>query len=61
MPEYDKWEEARGRIEDRFERVEESLEAIRDNGKWLLRVGVGALLTLIGHMIVSFIQMGGMK
>lgn len=57
MPEYDKWEEARGRIEDRFERVEASLTAIRDNGVWLLRIGVGALVTLLGHMIVSFIQM----
>lgn len=58
MPEYTSWEESRGRIEDRFARMEESLKAIKDNGVWLLRVGVGALITLIGHAIVSFIQMG---
>lgn len=57
MPEYSSWEESRGRIEDRFKRVEESLQAIRENGVWLLRVGVGALITLVGHAIVSFLQM----
>lgn len=60
MPEYESWEESRGRIEDRFERIEETLKAIRDNSVWLIRLGVGALITLVGHMIVSFIQMSGM-
>lgn len=61
MPEYTSWEESRGRIEDRFEHIEKILDAILRNMGKLLWVGIGALVTLLVHALVSFIQMGGLK
>ena len=59
VPEYDTWESSRGRIEDRFEHIEKSLDAIRASASKLVWIGITAFLALVGHAIVSFIQMGG--
>lgn len=57
MTEYGSWDESKGRIADKLDLHEEYLKAIRDNGTWLLRVGIGGLLTLVGHAIMSYLQM----
>lgn len=61
MPEYSSWEESRGRIEDRFEHIEKLLDSILSNLGKLIWLGVGAIVTLLSHAIISFIQMGGLK
>lgn len=56
---YSSWEESRGRIEDRFDRIEKSLDRISVNVEKLVWVGLIAFLTLLGHAIVSYLQMHG--
>lgn len=62
------WPQERGRIEERFARfddrighIEKALDKIKDNSTWLMRLAVGAFLTLLGHVLLSFIQMGGLE
>lgn len=61
MPDYTSWEESKGRIEDRFERLEERLEAvlgvISRNVERLVWLILTAILGLVGHAVVSYIQM----
>lgn len=60
--EREKWIDERFmRVDDRIQRIEKTQERISENIVWLVRLGVGALLTLAAHALVSFIQMGGMK
>lgn len=59
MPEYSSWEESRGRIEDRFEHIEKTLDRISANAAKLVWIGITAFLTLLGHAVISFIQMAG--
>lgn len=56
MSDYGSWEESRGRIEDRLKRNEETMKAILQNGVWLLRLLVGAILGLAGHAVLSYLQ-----
>lgn len=57
MPEYSSWEESRGRIEDRFERMEKFLSKISSNVEKLIWLLVTAVFGLAGHAIVSYLQM----
>lgn len=53
MPEYTSWEESRGRIEDRFERMEASLTKISGNIEKLVWLLVTAIVGLAGHALSS--------
>lgn len=59
MPEYGRWEESKGRIDDRFQRIEKTLESINGNTSKLIWIGLTAFLTLLGHVVVSYLQMKG--
>lgn len=58
MTEFSTWEESKGRIADRLDLHTADLKAIKDNTSRLVWIGITAFLTLLGHAVMSYIQMG---